>query len=671
MQDLIYDRLPESYKVMEALSEIMEEKGVGVLEAAADLTESYLLGSGVVLSRDIHMDGSGTGTIRAEIRGEHTGPALVFLTRPDEGIGFGLALSVFRHRAEAVHRGEETLRYPLRLILVLDEKDSYEETAHLASSGLLHKEDLILGLVPTGGRILDSHMGRMEVTAAIGPDPEEDSPDFDAIGCMMRLLHSIRLRTGALQGSKVMGNTRVRFSRIEGEERTCRAQLIFHLAAPCVRDDIDQVLSLSRTDLLEKTGKASVLFETGIYYPPVEGSASSRILVEVRDSIAAETGIRPEGETGPGLSDTAWIAAALESAETLDYTPPLETDPASEDQDALMEQIHTARAILERLIDNVNNGPLEEGLKVSSKIFSGLENLPEGRASDRVVPGCLVLEGGAFRGLYTQGVLDALMEAGINLQTVIGVSAGAMSGMCYVSGQIGRGARINLRYRHDDRYVGLRAFRRNRGLIGFDFVFFGMDDAYPFDEERFRDPNRRFLAAVTSCETGETLYFDRDSCGDIYQAVRASASMPFVSRPVEVDGIPCLDGGCGDDKIPVRWAMDQGFDKIVVVRTRERGYRIEADSGRSAAVARRFYRKRPLFAEKLAANNTAYNALVEEIEGLEEEGRIFVIAPSAPPEVGRVESDMEKLGALYYMGYHDARTCLPSLKAYLGLAGED
>ena len=100
----------------------------------------------------------------------------------------------------------------------------------------------------------------------------------------------------------------------------------------------------------------------------------------------------------------------------------------------------------------------------NKKVFSGLSRLPKGLASDQLTEGCIVLEGGAFRGLYTSGVLDALMEAGINLSCTVGVSAGALNGMNYVSGQIGRSGRLNLTYRHDSRYVGLKAIRKNRGV---------------------------------------------------------------------------------------------------------------------------------------------------------------------------------------------------------------
>lgn len=112
-------------------------------------------------------------------------------------------------------------------------------------------------------------------------------------------------------------------------------------------------------------------------------------------------------------------------------------------------------------------------MKKNNKRFSGISKLPNGNTSNKIVPGCIVLEGGAFRGLYTSGVLDALMQFEINMQCTVGTSAGALNGFNYVAGQIGRSARINLGYRHDSRYVGLEAFKNNKGIIGFDFLMKG------------------------------------------------------------------------------------------------------------------------------------------------------------------------------------------------------
>lgn len=296
-------------------------------------------------------------------------------------------------------------------------------------------------------------------------------------------------------------------------------------------------------------------------------------------------------------------------------------------------------------------------------VYSGVDQLPSGRASGGITNGCMVLEGGAFRGVYTSGVLDALMEAGINLQCTIGVSAGAMNGVNYVTGQIGRSARVNLQYRRDPRYVGLHACHVNHGIIGFDFVFGAYNEMDPLDQEALYHGGRRFVAVAANCRTGETEYFETGKCKNILKAIQASASMPYVSRPVLVDGVPCLDGGC-TDKIPFGWALRNGYEKVVVVRTRPNDYRKEVHE-RSAKLARRVYRKYPAFAEALGQSDRSYNRQCDLLQQLRRQGRVFVISPSEPVTIGRLEKDMEKLGRLYHLGYADARRQLEDLRAYL------
>ena len=298
------------------------------------------------------------------------------------------------------------------------------------------------------------------------------------------------------------------------------------------------------------------------------------------------------------------------------------------------------------------------------KVFSGIDNIPKGSASDKITEGCICLEGGAFRGVYTSGVLDALMEEDINFRCTVGVSAGAMNGINYASGQIGRSGRINLRYRHDKRYVGTTALRNNKGIIGFDFVFGEMEGVEPLDTERLMQPERKFYAAATSLETGKTEYFEKCECSDIYKAVQASASMPFVSKPVMIDGRPYLDGGCSS-KIPYRFGVDGDFEKVVVVRTRFRTFRKKLAPRHLVYSEDVVYKDYPEFAAALKASNDCYNRQCDEIELLAKKGRIFVLEPSENLKIGRLEPDMEKLGALYLLGYNDTKARIDELREFL------
>lgn len=294
------------------------------------------------------------------------------------------------------------------------------------------------------------------------------------------------------------------------------------------------------------------------------------------------------------------------------------------------------------------------------KVYEKLDTLPFGRATDSITRGCLVLEGGGWKGLYTLGVLDYLMENGVNLSSVVGVSAGALSAIGYVAGQIGWGARIDLTYRHDRNYCGIGAFRRDHGITGFSYLFDDILRKHPLDEARLNDPARRLAVSATNLLSGEAEYFERGSC-DFFKAVQASASVPYVTRPVLIGGIPYLDGGCAE-KIPLRWSAASGEEKTVVVRTREGSYRRKPGAPK---IAGHIYRKYPAFVKALNAANEKFNRTVGLLEKKAASGEVFIIAPSEPVTVSRFDGDMEKLGALYWLGYQDMTRQLDGLKRYL------
>lgn len=291
-----------------------------------------------------------------------------------------------------------------------------------------------------------------------------------------------------------------------------------------------------------------------------------------------------------------------------------------------------------------------------------LKNIIYDNANNTFINGCLVLEGGAFRGLYTSGVLDTFMTKDLNFKCIISVSAGALNGVNYVSGQIGRSAYINLKYRHDSRYIGLKAIKNNSGLIGFDFAFDTVNKEYPFNKSRFLNQNQRFVVVATNLMTGKPTYFEKGIEHNIFEAIRASASMPYVSKPVYINKIPYLDGGCSD-KIPFQWALDQGFKNIIVIRTRPSTYRKKETSllEKTSAV----YKKYPAFQKALASADKRYDQACDRLEDLHKKKRIFMIAPSQPVTIKRLEGNMDKLEDLYHLGQTDAHASLPELYSYL------
>ncbi len=295
------------------------------------------------------------------------------------------------------------------------------------------------------------------------------------------------------------------------------------------------------------------------------------------------------------------------------------------------------------------------------KIYKDMKKLPTGVAGDTITEGCLVLEGGGWKGLYTLGVLDCMMQNDINIRNVVGVSAGALSAVGYITGQIGRGARVDLTYRHDQNFCGIGAFMRDKGITGFSYMFNEVNKAYPIDMKKLNDPRRRFAVSATNLLTGKVTYFENGKC-DIFKALQASATVPFVSKPVMIDGVPYLDGGCAE-KLPLPWARSCGEKKTVVVRTRELSYRRNEKPSR---MARLMYRKYPKFADALCRANANFNRDVNELEKQAERGEVFIIAPSKKVEVKRFDGDMEKLGALYWLGYRDMAKQVKGLKAYLG-----
>lgn len=270
----------------------------------------------------------------------------------------------------------------------------------------------------------------------------------------------------------------------------------------------------------------------------------------------------------------------------------------------------------------------------------------------------LVLEGGGLRGVFTAGVLDALLEGNYHADYVIGASAGAANGASYVSGQFERGLRTNTDYLRDPRYMGLRSLLLHGSLFGMDFIFHEIPQRLdPFDFEAFAANPCEFVIPAIDIETGETVYFTKDEFGDDMEALRATTSLPVLAKPVAYKGRLLLDGGVGDP-IPVRRALADGCDRIVAVLTRERGYRKEPQSFR--AVYRHVYRKYPAMAKALEGRHRIYNETLEFLAGLECGGTAAVLAPPKPPEVRRVERDREKLLALYREGLEAGRALLKS-----------
>lgn len=275
----------------------------------------------------------------------------------------------------------------------------------------------------------------------------------------------------------------------------------------------------------------------------------------------------------------------------------------------------------------------------------------------------LVLEGGAMRGMFTAGVLDVFMENGVSFPAMVGVSAGAAFGCNYKSRQIGRVIRYNTRFCRDKRYCSIHSLITTGDLFGADFCYREIpEELDPFDNDAFDENPMAFYVVATNVYTGEPVYQRLDKVDEnCYLWMRASASMPMVSTPVQVDGYTLLDGGMSDS-IPLRFMQKLGYEKNVVVLTRPRSYRKKPSN---RALFRVALRKYPAMIDVMSRRHEMYAFEQRLVFESEKRGSTLVLCPDTPLDVGRVEHDPEKLRSAYDEGRRIALRELDRVKAFL------
>ena len=281
----------------------------------------------------------------------------------------------------------------------------------------------------------------------------------------------------------------------------------------------------------------------------------------------------------------------------------------------------------------------------------------------------LVLEGGAMRGLFTAGVLDVLMESGIVLDGTIGVSAGAVFGCNYQSGQIGRTLRYNLRFCREWRYCSLRSLLLTGDLYGAKFCYWDLPmELDKMDYEAYAANPHPFYVVCTDVETGEAVYkYCPQADGEYRDWFRASASMPLVSRVVEADGRKLLDGGIADS-VPIRYFESIGYDRNVVILTQPEGFVKTASRG--LPLLKCVMRKYPKLAQTMARRHDIYNETSAYISQREKAGAAFVIRPPKALEMSRTEHDPVKLAHAYNTGREEALRRLEDLKAFVNASSK-
>jgi predicted patatin/cPLA2 family phospholipase len=279
----------------------------------------------------------------------------------------------------------------------------------------------------------------------------------------------------------------------------------------------------------------------------------------------------------------------------------------------------------------------------------------------------LVLEGGGMRGVYTAGVLERFLERDLFFPYVIGVSAGACNAVSYLSRQRGRNRRVTVDFVDHPEYISLKNWIKKGSVFGMDLIFDRIpNEIDPLDYDKLFSISETFVMGTTDPVEGKPAYYgnqewaaDRATFASI---IKASSSLPFFAPAVDIGGRLMYDGGVSDP-IPVRKALEDGCDRVVVVLTKDATYRIKPF--RRRRLARLLYRRYPGLVEAMIRREQVYNETMSLIGQLEQEGRAFVIRPSVKLPVGRMERDKPKLETLYELGLRDTDSKFDSLSEWM------
>ncbi len=275
----------------------------------------------------------------------------------------------------------------------------------------------------------------------------------------------------------------------------------------------------------------------------------------------------------------------------------------------------------------------------------------------------LVLEGGGMRGCFTAGILDFFIEKDINFSHVYGVSAGCIMGANYIGGQKDRGFRTFTSYIGNKDYHGVGQWLKHGDFYNVDFAYrkipFELDRA---DFEAYRNNPAKFYSVISNIETGKAEYYHITDIEKEMDYMRASASLPLISHPVQLDGKKFLDGGICDS-IPLEKSIEHGNKKHVVILTQHRGFVKKPSSNKY--IAKKIYKKYPLFIKAMANRHIMYNNQLDLVYNKEKQGSVFVLQPRVPVEIARLEKDKAKLKALYRDGYEYRKNIYPDLIEFL------
>lgn len=273
----------------------------------------------------------------------------------------------------------------------------------------------------------------------------------------------------------------------------------------------------------------------------------------------------------------------------------------------------------------------------------------------------LILEGGTFRPIFSSGVMDALVDNGIEFPYVIGVSAGITDGVSYVSKQTKRNYKLLMNHRFDKNYVGVKNIFKERSLFGLKYAYeYLPTEVYPFDWETYLSNPAEVRIGVTNAQTGKSEYLDGKLLDKECTMLKATCAIPFVFPVIHLNGNEYYDGGL-TDPIPIRKAMSDGHKKALIVLTRPKEYKKELSfSNKFAAFALR--KKYPYLVPILLNRHILYNETVKYCEQLEKEGKAIIIRPTQEVQIDSMEKDLNKIDAIYRFGYEETVKQLDKIK---------
>ena len=280
----------------------------------------------------------------------------------------------------------------------------------------------------------------------------------------------------------------------------------------------------------------------------------------------------------------------------------------------------------------------------------------------------IVFEGGAFRTIFSCGVMDALVENDIMPDYMIGVSAGAAYGVSMASKQPRRNLDVLMKYRNDKRYLGLSNMidKDNKSIYGLEFSYETIpNELNLFDYDAFKQYKGDFYCVVTNLLTGQPEYMKYTGDDRTNTVLKATCALPMLFPPIIINDVPYMDGGLSDS-IPYLKAIEDGCDRIIVVLTRQSGY-TKTTSRSTKAIAYSYRNQYPKLTETMLTRASRYNESLKGLDQYVKEGRITTIQPTTSKGFSRLEKDKNKILSMYNDGYNQCYELLDTIKEFYGI----